>query len=142
MNKDSWKQRSRVYSEAKSEILAILPLNLQKESSQIFDEFEREQKAQQKVALILNQLELRSLSNSTPFYRKMRLTQIMCQNGRFEAMISKMLSRKISVKISQDNMNYQLLKYVRMLIKDPERQRQSPLQNLQRRLEHQVSHLG
>ena len=41
MNKDSWKQRSRVYSEAKSEILAILPLNLQKESSQIFDEFER-----------------------------------------------------------------------------------------------------
>ena len=41
MNKDAWKQRSRVYSEAKSEILAILPLNLQKESSQIFDEFER-----------------------------------------------------------------------------------------------------
>ena len=41
MNKDSWKQRSRVYSEAKSEILAILPLNLQKESSLIFDEFER-----------------------------------------------------------------------------------------------------
>gem|GEM_PF-3235819 len=72
----------------------------------------------------------------------MRLTQIMCQNGRFEAMISKMLSRKISVKILQNNMNYQLLKYARMLIKDTERQRQSLLWKQQKQLEHQDFHLG
>ena len=72
----------------------------------------------------------------------MRLTEIVSEKIRFELMISKMLSRKISVKISQNNMNYQLLKYARMLIKDTERQRQSLLWKQQKQLEHQDFHLG